>query len=85
MKISAFVALVGVRAQTPADKIFFDENLTCDDFDTKFPASLYPDMKTKCKTKHNKKRGKTKTWCNLICKNGQMNIWAVKPLKVASF
>ena len=84
MKFSAFIALVGVSAQAPADKIFFDENLTCDDFQTKLE-SFYPDMKTKCKTKHNKKRGKTKTWCNLICNNGQENYYAVRPLRVASF
>ena len=60
MKISAFVALAGVSAQAPAGRIFFDEDLPCDDFDAKFPPSDFPDMKTKCKTKHNKKKNKTK-------------------------
>lgn len=81
MKISAFVALAGVSAQAPAGRIFFDEDLPCDDFDVKFPPSLFPDMKTKCKTKHNAKKNKTKTRCNLICNNGQENVWSTKPIK----
>lgn len=84
MKISAFVALAGVSAQAPAGRIFFDEDLPCDDFDAKFPPSSFPDMKTKCKTKHNAKKNKTKTRCNLICKNGQENVWSTKPIKVKS-
>lgn len=82
MKISAFVALAGVSAQAPSGRIFFDEDLPCDDFDVKFPPSDFPDMKTKCKTKHNAKKNKTKTRCNLICNNGQENVWSTKPIKV---
>ena len=84
MKISAFVALAGVSAQAPAGRIYFDEDLPCSDFDAMFPASQFPDMKTKCKTKFNEKKNKTKTRCNLICKNGQENVWSTRPIKVRS-
>ena len=84
MKISAFVALAGVSAQAPAGRIYFDEDLPCSDFDAMFPSSQFPDMKTKCKTKFNEKKNKTKTRCNLICKNGQENVWSTRPIKVRS-
>lgn len=79
--VTKVFVVAGVSAQAPAGRIFFDEDLPCDDFDAKFPPSSFPDMKTKCKTKHNAKKNKTKTRCNLICKNGQENVWSTKPIK----
>ena len=82
MKISALVAFAGVSAQAPSGRIYFEEDLPCDNFADLFPPSDFPDMKTKCKTKRNIKKNKIKTRCNLLCLNGQENVWSTKPIKV---
>merc|ERR1711893_369757 len=81
MKISALVAFAGVSAQAPSGRIYFEEDLPCDNFADLFPPSDFPDMKTKCKTKRNIKKNKIKTRCNLLCLNGQENVWSTKPIK----
>ena len=82
MKISALVAFAGVSAQAPTGRIYFEEDLPCENFADLFPPEDFPDMKTKCKTKRNVKRNKVKTRCNLLCLNGQENVWSTKPIKV---
>ncbi|CBY08669.1 unnamed protein product [Oikopleura dioica] len=80
MKLSALMALAGstVSAKRPVN-VFMDETLPCDNFAEVFPADQFPDMKTSCKVKSNKK--KTKAFCNLLCLNGQHNVWSTKNIK----
>merc|ERR1712141_794974 len=56
---------------------FFRETTPCSDFANVFGS--FDGMKTKCKGKSNKK--KTKQFCNLICENGQENVWSTRPIK----
>merc|ERR1739848_910452 len=74
MKIFSLAALaIGVASQT----VQLDENTPCSDFSEVFGS--FEGMKTKCKGKKNKK--KTKQHCNLICENGQQNVWSTRPIK----
>merc|ERR1712039_359483 len=74
MKIFSLAALaIGVASQT----VQLDENTPCSDFAEVFGS--FDGMKTKCKGKKNKK--KTKQHCNLICENGQQNVWSTRPIK----
>jgi hypothetical protein len=74
MRIFSLAALaVGAFGQN----VMLDENTPCSDFAEVFGS--FPGMKTKCKGKSNKK--KTKQFCNLICENGQQNVWSTRPIK----
>jgi hypothetical protein len=74
MRIFSFAALaIGAYGQS----VMLDENTPCSDFANVFGS--FDGMKTKCKGKSNKK--KTKQFCNLICENGQENVWSTRPIK----
>jgi len=78
MRIFSFAALaIGAYGQS----VMLDENTPCSDFAAVFGS--FPNMKTKCRGKSNKK--KTKQFCNLICENGQQNVWSTRPIKVCDF
>merc|ERR1712228_1020332 len=74
MRIFSLAALaIGAYGQS----VMLDENTPCSNFAEVFGS--FDGMKTKCKGKSNKK--KTKQFCNLICENGQENVWSTRPIK----
>lgn len=74
MRIFSLAALaIAANGQT----VQLDENTPCSDFAEVFGS--FDGMKTKCRGKSNKK--KTKQFCNLICENGQQNVWSTRPIK----
>jgi len=80
MRIFSLAALAvsayGQRG-SQANTVMLNEDTPCSDFAEVFGS--FEGMKTKCKGKSNKK--KTKQFCNLICENGQQNVWSTRPIK----
>lgn len=78
MRIFSLAALAISAYGASSQTVLLDENVPCSDFAEVFGS--FTGMKTKCRGKSNKK--KTKQFCNLICENGQQNVWSTKPIKV---
>ena len=76
MKIFSFAALA--VAASAGSTVLLGDDVPCSDFAAVF--GTISGMKTKCRGKTNLK--KTKQKCNLICDNGQANVWSTKPIKV---
>jgi len=77
MRIFSLAALAISAYGASSQTVLLDENVPCSDFAEVFGS--FTGMKTKCRGKSNKK--KTKQFCNLICENGQQNVWSTKPIK----